>query len=544
MTEPITEKADEKTDWQLVRAFADHSSQAAFAELARRYTNLVYSVCRREVGDRTLAEDAAQAVFLILARKASSLHPGRDGATLAGWLFQTARFAAKNAARQERRRQAREHSYQQEAARMHSQTPDTAAEWADAEPLLNEALSALPAGQRALILERYFQERPLAEIGAGRGISEDAARMRVNRALDHLRRFFVARGIALSAAALVALLGQSIRPAPAHCAEVLLHLPLSPDTPAHTLAHGVIHTMNQKRLHLKFGAAALVVCLSLGTAGAVQVTTQMKAKAVRAEKAQDQARALAVLNQMYATYAAMKSFKCDTLSQETDNGGQVASYEIERISKNALQRDKIRFARATLIGDPELSGKALAICNGSTFYVTCTENKGLASRYAKFPAYRGSPSDFGGLGSWGGTGITGMPGIFFGNRLGRITNLSEPQYLMGQPTTIDFSGIAYPVALNVVIAKMKYRAGAPGRDWPGAAETVTFYIGQQDNLLYQIVVSDPVSPTKLEISTQKIYGMEINKQTNPDDFVFTPPPGSHEVSTTQDLFPKEGVTYP
>ncbi len=192
MTEPMTEKADEKTDWQLLRAFADHSSQAAFAELARRYTNLVYSVCRRELGDRTLAEtlaeDAAQATFLILARRASSLRPGRDGATLAGWLFQTARLAARNAARQERRRQAREHSYQQEVARMHSQTPDTAAEWADAEPLLNEALSALPAGQRALILERFMQDRPLAEIGAGRGISEDAARMRVNRALRRPRR--------------------------------------------------------------------------------------------------------------------------------------------------------------------------------------------------------------------------------------------------------------------------------------------------------------------------------------------------------------------
>ena len=368
MTEPMTEKPQDKTDWQLVRAFADHSSQAAFAELARRYTNLVYSVCRRELGDSTLAEDAAQAAFLILARRASFLRPGRDGATLAGWLFQTARLTAKNAARQERRRQAAERSYSEEAARMQSQTPDAVAEWADAEPLLNEALSALPAGQRALILERFIQDRPLAEIGDGRGISEDAARMRVNRALERLRRFFAARGIALSAAALAAFLGQSIRPAPARCAEALPRLPMSPDTPAHSLAHGVIHAMNQKRLYLKLGAVALVIALPLGTLGAVRVTTQMRAKAVRAEKAQSQARALTVLNQMYATYAAMRSFSCNVTSREEPlHTAQDAEYIIQRPGK-------IRFHRATLLG-ADMSGQALAISDGNALYVTCTDGQ-------------------------------------------------------------------------------------------------------------------------------------------------------------------------
>lgn len=532
-------------DWRRLKQYAQGGSEAAFAEIIRQHTDLVYSVCQREIGDTMLAEEAAQAVFLVLAQKAGTL---RQEAALASWLFATARLTSRSILRRESRRQRREEKAVVEAViEMEQATPPETSRWEEAEPLLNDALSTLSAAQRSLVILRFWEDCPLADIGHSLGISEDAARMRLNRALDRLRRWLSARNVALSAAALAAGLPLAVRPAPARCAEVLTRLPLPPAVPPDPAflpsltAQGVLCTMNTHRLKLQWGAAALIACLSLGTAGAVQVSHQRHVQTIvaaqKAQQKQDQAAALAVLDRMYATYAAMKSFKCDTLSQETDNGGAVASYEIERINGTSLQRDKIRFARATLINDPELSGKALAVCNGNTFYVTCTENKGLADRYAKFPAYRGSPSDFGGLGSWGGTAITGMPNIFFGNKLGRISNLSEPEYSMGKPTTIDFSGIAYPVALNVVIAKMAYRDGTPGRNWPGAAMMVTFYIGQQDNLLYQVVVSDSTSPTRLEISTQKIYGMEINKPINPDDFVFTPPLGSHEVITTQDLFP-------
>ena len=163
------------TNWQLLKKFADDNSQAAFAQLSQRYTNLVYRVCQRELGDTSLAEDAAEAVFLILARKASALHPNRQEATLPIWLFLTALLTAKNARRQEQRRMAKE----QEAAQM--QPPAASPEWTEIEPLLNDALEALPPGQRSLLIERFFYDRPLAEIGAGQGISEDAARMRANR---------------------------------------------------------------------------------------------------------------------------------------------------------------------------------------------------------------------------------------------------------------------------------------------------------------------------------------------------------------------------
>ena len=298
--------------------------------------------------------------------------------------------------------------------------------------------------------------------------------------------------------------------------------------------------MNLKRLRLQLGAAALVAALSLGTAGAVRVTTQVKARAVAAEKAaakrQDQARALAVLDRMYATYAAMRSFRCSVRSHEDPlSTDQMASYEIER-------PNKIHFRRSTLLGDPEMSGNALAVSDGSNLYVTCTENKGLADRYAKMPAngavaHNDWMADFGGLPAWGTEPRAGMPSVALGLTLRPSSQLSAPEYSMGPPTVIDFSGIAFPVALNMVVARMSYHAGAPGRDWKGAAEVVTYYIGQRDHLLYELTAADPLSPTEWDIRTETYNSIQVNPKLSPSDFVFTPPPSSHEVSRVSDLFP-------
>ena len=88
-------------DGRLLRQYREQGSQAAFARLAARHLGFVYATCLRETGDAAQAEDAAPAVFLLLARKAPALRPEQS---LSGWLFQTARFAAKNARRREARR--------------------------------------------------------------------------------------------------------------------------------------------------------------------------------------------------------------------------------------------------------------------------------------------------------------------------------------------------------------------------------------------------------------------------------------------------------
>jgi len=97
--------AETMHDGRLLREYAEHGSQAAFARLVERYLRLVYSACLRETGEAGPAEDAAQAVFLLLARKAPSL---KGRASLAGWLFAASRLVSRNAVRQERRRRRQE----------------------------------------------------------------------------------------------------------------------------------------------------------------------------------------------------------------------------------------------------------------------------------------------------------------------------------------------------------------------------------------------------------------------------------------------------
>lgn len=204
-------------DWQLLREYTTRNSQEAFAELVRRHINMVYSTCLREVGERQLAEDVTQVVFVILASKAHSLqHEG----SLAGWLFQTARFASKNVLRQEQNRRQKEQRIAEEIT-WQMQTSQKQFEneenlWQEIEPGLHEALDSLKPSEREAVVLRFFAQKSLRETGDELGISEDAARMRVTRALQKLRDFFARRGLVLSTTLLALLLeGRAVQAAPA-----------------------------------------------------------------------------------------------------------------------------------------------------------------------------------------------------------------------------------------------------------------------------------------------------------------------------------------
>ena len=199
------------TDSQtLLAEYAKDGSEAAFRELVRHYLDLVYSAAARLVQDeRHLAEDVAQTVFADLARLARSLP--RD-VLLGGWLHRHTCFVAATLLRGERRRRARE----RQAVEMQAIADQPEPNLALIAPVLDEAINQLGTTDRKAILLRFFEQRDFHSVGEALGSNEDAARMRVNRALEKLHSLLKRRGVTLSAAVLATLLaGQVVSAAPA-----------------------------------------------------------------------------------------------------------------------------------------------------------------------------------------------------------------------------------------------------------------------------------------------------------------------------------------
>jgi RNA polymerase sigma factor (sigma-70 family) len=200
----------EMDDWALLRNYSEGRSEAAFAELVQRHGDLVYSSALRQMGDPHLAGDVAQAVFLSLARKGATIS---RSAVIPGWLIHATRRESANLLRDRARRSRRE----QLAAEMHSSaTPNPLdAAWERVAPLLDEGLAMLREADRDAVVLHFLRRRTFREVGESLGLSEEAARKRVTRALDSLRAFLTGRGVSLPhttlAAALVAF---GVQPAP------------------------------------------------------------------------------------------------------------------------------------------------------------------------------------------------------------------------------------------------------------------------------------------------------------------------------------------
>ena len=256
-------------DAQLLRSYAADRSEAAFAELVRRHLNFVYAAALRQAnGDAHLAQDATQLVFTDLARKAATL-AGRP--VLSGWLFTSTRFAVSKLVRGERRRQVRE----QEAHMMHEMLDDPAAQldWARVRPVLDEALAGLGDADREAVLLRFFEGRDFAGVGARLHLSENAARMRVGRALDKLQAQLARRGLTSSTAALaVVLANQAVIAAPAGLAASVTSTALAGAAAAGTAGLvATFMTMNKLTLGL---AGSIIVAGATGFV--VQARTNME----------------------------------------------------------------------------------------------------------------------------------------------------------------------------------------------------------------------------------------------------------------------------
>lgn len=264
----------EMDDHALLREYVERGSEAAFAALVERHLNKVYSVALRHTRNPDAAEEITQVVFVILARKSASL-----GArvVIAGWLCQTARLTAMTFLRGEIRRARRE----QEARMQTELNAPESNPWPQIAPLLDAAMSRLSDADHHAIVLRFFDGKSLKEVGAALGASEDAAKMRLNRAVEKMRRFFTRRGVGLSGAGLAAAMtAHSVEAAPAGFAKSVTAVAAakgaSASGPTLTLIHGALKLMAWTKAKCFVIAAAVVICAT--------GTTKVAMKIVHAER--------------------------------------------------------------------------------------------------------------------------------------------------------------------------------------------------------------------------------------------------------------------
>jgi RNA polymerase sigma-70 factor (ECF subfamily) len=176
--------------------------EGAFAALMARHGPMVLAVCRRVLRDAHEAEDACQATFLVLARKAGSV---RRPELLANWLFGVAYRAARKAQRQAARHGAR--AVRCAAMRSTDSLPDNVV-WEDLRPVLDAELDRLPDKFRAPVVLCYLEGLTTEEAGHRLGCPLGTILSRLSRARAKLRKRLLRRGLALSAGLLGILLAQ------------------------------------------------------------------------------------------------------------------------------------------------------------------------------------------------------------------------------------------------------------------------------------------------------------------------------------------------
>jgi RNA polymerase sigma factor (sigma-70 family) len=192
------------TDSDLLAAYIDSGSQSAFTALVERHLPAVCSAAARQVGGNNYStQEVVQTVFTLLARKAQTL---RSHPALIAWLYTTTSLTAAKMRRQEARRSRRETLEANMEDKLVS--PDAAIDWDRVGAVIDPLLLQLSETDRAATLLRFFEHRPYREIGDRFGISENAARMRVERALEGLRSKLARLRIKSTAAAVGIALGE------------------------------------------------------------------------------------------------------------------------------------------------------------------------------------------------------------------------------------------------------------------------------------------------------------------------------------------------
>jgi RNA polymerase sigma factor (sigma-70 family) len=253
---------DSATDAELLECFVRRRDEAAFEALVRRHGPLVLGVCRRVLRNEADAEDAFQATFVVLARKAASL---RQRGLVGNWLYGVAHNTALKARAMNQKRRAKE----QQGAAARVAAPDGA--WQELQGVLDEELSRLPEKYRVPVVLCDLEGKAIKEAARLLGVPQGTAASRLARGRAVLAQRLARHGIILSGGALAALVARHApaaglsRPLVALTVKAVGGAPLPGAVAA--LADGVVKGILLRKLQALATAAALAALLVAGAVG-------------------------------------------------------------------------------------------------------------------------------------------------------------------------------------------------------------------------------------------------------------------------------------
>jgi RNA polymerase sigma factor (sigma-70 family) len=254
---------DDLSDSRLLEHFIHRRDEAAFAALMERHGPMVLGVCRRVLHDAQDAEDAFQATFLLLVRKAASL--GRRD-LVGNWLYGVAyRIAVRTRANAIRRR-----AHERQAMPMAAVEPLHEVVWRDLRPVLDAEINRLPEKYRAPLVLYYLEGKTVQETARQLGVPLSTAATRLVRARERLRKRLERRNLGVPMLVLTMVLSHQVAPAavPATLAEATRSAALLAAGPAgiHQALLGYLRRMSP--------LMALALLLALGLLGLIGVVTQ------------------------------------------------------------------------------------------------------------------------------------------------------------------------------------------------------------------------------------------------------------------------------
>jgi RNA polymerase sigma factor (sigma-70 family) len=272
-------------DWQLLNAYVRGQSQEAFGQLVGKYVEMVFQTALRRTRRHDLAEDVAQAVFIVFARSAKHLRPN---GSLGAWLHKTALNASSNALRAEARRRRHERApWLVPSAPVPSDAQNT-----NMIAAVEVELGRLPTRDRELLSLHYLEGQTMAQIATGMGLTIDAARKRLSRALERLRTGLSRRGIKVGTAVVASVVGTIAAPAQHASAACLAPQILAGGEAgrAFSIASSVIH--RTRLLSLAKVAGIAIACLTTSAISIAIIQHQSPATAATTTAAPSTALAL------------------------------------------------------------------------------------------------------------------------------------------------------------------------------------------------------------------------------------------------------------